>query len=88
MATWTSEFEELLRPHLVMLGDDLPLPGDRRLVDLGLDSLATVAVLIDLEQTFGVMFPDDALVPETFATADALWTRLADLMRLQSTCDQ
>jgi acyl carrier protein len=36
--------------------------------DLGLDSMAAVNLLLDLEQAFDVQIPDDLLSAETFET--------------------
>jgi acyl carrier protein len=73
MNDWTSEFEAILRGHLPLLGQEAIEPADR-LVDLGLDSLATVSLLLDLEAAFSVTIPDEMLTAETFATASALWS--------------
>ncbi|WP_433272778.1 phosphopantetheine-binding protein [Actinosynnema sp. CS-041913] len=75
---WPENFEKLLRTHLPLLGDD-PLPGSTVLAELGLDSMSTIGLLLDLEESFEVRFPDDALSPETFATASSLWAVLSRL---------
>lgn len=69
----TVEFEKLVRPYLPLLDDEAVLAPDTMLTDLGLDSLATVGLLMDLEEAFGVQFPDELLTGETFATAASLW---------------
>jgi acyl carrier protein len=71
------EFEKLLRTYLPLLADDVPLTPGQLLADLGLDSLSTVGLLVDVEDAFGVQFPDDALTPDTFATASSLWAVVA-----------
>ena len=43
-----------------------------RLVDLGLDSMSAIELVLDIEDTLGIVFPDDVLVAETFATARSL----------------
>ncbi|MGH7984582.1 MAG: phosphopantetheine-binding protein [Candidatus Udaeobacter sp.] len=45
---------------------------DIDLAQLGLDSMTAVAVLLDMEKTFGIRFPDDMLVEGTFRTAGRL----------------
>lgn len=45
------------------IGDDQPLDA------LGLDSLSSINLLLDLESTFGIAFPDEMLSPETLRTA-------------------
>ena len=59
----------VIRKHLGFLRDEEPLPPDKSLRELGLDSLAAIDVLLDLEQTFCVVFPDQELTEETFRTA-------------------
>jgi len=73
MSDWTSEFEVILRRHLPGLGPQ-PIAPDDKLVDLGLDSMATVSLLLDLEETFSATIPDEVLTAETFATASTLWS--------------
>jgi len=76
---WPEEFEKLLRTYLPLLRDDDPLARTIGLADLGLDSMSTIGLLVDLEESFDVQFPDDALVPETFATTTSLWSVLSGL---------
>lgn len=71
---WPEEFEKLLRNYLPLLRDDTPLAPAMSMADLGLDSMSTVGLLVDVEEAFGVQFPDDALVPETFSTPESLWS--------------
>ncbi|SDM99884.1 acyl carrier protein [Lentzea albidocapillata subsp. violacea] len=76
---WEDRFERVLRPHLVHLDEGSGIPADRRLIELGLDSLSVVNLLMDLEDEYGIGFPDDQLNAETFATAGRLWTVLSEL---------
>jgi acyl carrier protein len=77
---WDNAFDSIVRSHLtVPAGATLP-PTDL-LADHGLDSMGTVTLLVALEEEFAVTFPDDLLVPETFATAGSLWTALSGLSR-------
>ncbi len=59
----------VVRDHLRFLDASDPLPPDASLRGLGLDSLAAIDLLLDLEQTFGVVFPEQLLTEETFRTA-------------------
>ncbi len=72
-AEWPETFEKLLRQHLPLLNAQTPLTSELSLAALGLDSLATVGLLIDVEESFGVQFPDDDLTAEAFETPAALW---------------
>jgi len=62
------KLEAVLRPHLRFLEGNAPLGRDQPLGDLGLDSMAAVNLLLDLEQAFDVQIPDDLLSAETFET--------------------
>ncbi len=67
----TNRFEECLRRHLRSAKPD-PINYDVELAQLGLDSMTAVAVLLDMEKTFNIRFPDDMLVEGTFRTAGKL----------------
>ena len=56
-----------------------PLKPSASLFDLGLDSMGTVQLLLELEETFGVTFPDEALTPEVFATPGSPWEVVREL---------
>ncbi len=73
------EYEQILRRHLKYLpaGADLPLDADLR--SLGLDSMAAVDLLFDLEDNLNVVLPDEALAEYTFATPISLRTVLEEL---------
>ncbi len=58
----------VVRNHVSFLRAEDPLPPEKSLRELGLDSLAAIDLLLDLEQTFGVVFPDEELTEETFRT--------------------
>ncbi|MEZ5840842.1 MAG: phosphopantetheine-binding protein [Hyphomicrobiales bacterium] len=67
------DFIEVLTRHLKYLKapEDLTLDGELR--GLGLDSKDAVDLLLDIEDLYGVVFPDDLLNDRTFATAGSLW---------------
>ena len=62
----------ILRGHLGFLAPDQELPMDAELAELGLDSMGAITLLMDLEGSFDISFPEEMLVPETFRTADSL----------------
>ncbi|MCO1580268.1 MULTISPECIES: phosphopantetheine-binding protein [unclassified Crossiella] len=76
---WEPGFEKILRQHLPALGAEAELPEAAGLADLGLDSLQTVDLLLELEEHYGISFPDEELSAETFATAGALWKVISGL---------
>jgi acyl carrier protein len=63
----------LLRRHLRYLDPAAELTPGSDLRSLGLDSMAAVALMLDVEDEFGVVLPDSSLVHETFATPASLW---------------
>jgi acyl carrier protein len=67
----TTQFEQCLRRHLRLVKPD-SINYDVELVQLGLDSMTAVALLLDMEKTFNIRFPDDMIVEGTFRTARAL----------------
>ncbi|MDJ0105750.1 phosphopantetheine-binding protein [Rhodococcus erythropolis] len=74
---WDGDFEKIIRGSLRQLSPDRPLDPDARLVTLGLGSLQTVALLVALEDHYGVTFEDDDLTTETFDSAGSLWSALS-----------
>lgn len=76
---WDDQFEEVLRANLQFLPADQPLDPADSLQELGMDSMGTIQLLLELEETFSVTFPDEALTAETFATPGSLWKVLSEL---------
>lgn len=54
------------------LGDACDIEGSTNLFDRGLTSLASVRILVALEEEFCVLFPDELLARSTFSTIDNL----------------
>jgi acyl carrier protein len=80
----TNQFEEVLRRHLRSAKSD-PINYDVELAQLGLDSMTAVAVLLDMEKTFKIRFPDEMLVEGTFRTAGRLREAVQMLREKQAT---
>jgi acyl carrier protein len=72
LSEWLNEYEPVIRPYLPLLDPGMALTPDSRLPDLGLDSMGTVSLLIELEDAFDVSIPDDLLTASTFDTPAAL----------------
>jgi acyl carrier protein len=73
LAGWDGQFEQCVRSFLPALSADDVLRSDADLQSLGLDSLAVVSLLLEIESLYDVTFPDELLTFETFATPTALW---------------
>lgn len=67
---WDDEFEQVLRTALPRLTEVRP---ETCLREQGLDSLATIDMLLRLEASYDIAVPDELLTAETFATPGALW---------------
>ncbi|WP_280352764.1 phosphopantetheine-binding protein [Nocardia abscessus] len=76
---WTEPFDKILRNYLPFLSVDKKLTPEMNLADHGLDSMATVRLLLDLEDAFAVMIPDHLLSVNTFATPAGLWAVIDSL---------
>jgi acyl carrier protein len=72
------DFALMLRPFLKYAGDQ-EFTEESRLRDLGLDSMQAIELLFAIEDSYGVMLPDDKLVDSTFETAGGLWAEVAQL---------
>ena len=77
---WPAEFEAQLRPHCRLLGESEALDPGAPLPELGVDSLAVVELIVQLEDAFEVSFPDEALTPEVFATPVTVWRAVQRLL--------
>jgi acyl carrier protein len=67
-------FLEVVRRYLRFLPADQPLDWDRPLRELGLNSMSSINLLLDVEVELGVTFTPELLSPESFSTARALWS--------------
>jgi len=64
--------QAIVRPHLRFLPPGAPLSADASLGEAGLDSMASIDLLLQLEDEFGIEIPDEALDENTFASLDRL----------------
>jgi acyl carrier protein len=73
-------FLGLLHNYLRQIGDRNTLTMESNLYELGLDSMAAVNLLLKLEETYGVIFPDALLTEATFETPLALKSAIVSLI--------
>lgn len=71
-----ARFAQIVRRHLRYLPPERDLAADAPLRDLGLDSMAAVALLLTVEEEFAVTLPDEPGLDETLRTAGTLWAAL------------
>lgn len=72
--------ESVVRPHLKFLKPGDPLGVEQPLGEVGLDSMASIDLLLDLEDTFGIQIPDEELTENTFAN-------LVEIQKLVESCE-
>ncbi|WP_028049616.1 phosphopantetheine-binding protein [Cellulomonas sp. URHD0024] len=78
------EFEAVLRTCLYgLLEPQDALHEDTDLAALGIDSLVVVALLVAVEDTFGVSIPDEVIGFEIFASPGVLWGIVSGLLEEQ-----
>jgi acyl carrier protein len=75
-----AKLESRLRAQLPFVDAGAALGPDTDLRDLGLDSMVAIDLLLDLEESFGITFPDEAIRADTFRTPRSLERRIRALM--------
>ena len=76
-----NRLQDVLSPHLKFHeGDTIDPNAD--LGDLGLDSLSTITVLLDVEDEFAVEIPEELLEDDTFSTL-AMLADVVDKIRAE-----
>lgn len=75
---WDPAFEKLLRQTVPLLPDDLDPAADLRA--FGLDSLASVRLLVEIESTYDITVPDESLTRAMFETPAGLWDVVCGLL--------
>ena len=75
------KFESLLRRYLGESSMGVRLDPEVSLSALGLDSHGIVELVADLETTYGIVFSDETLTAETFATPSSVWAAVVMLIR-------
>jgi acyl carrier protein len=73
-------FLGILHRHLKKIGDGNSLTMESNLYELGLDSMAAVNLLLELEEIYWVIFPDALLNESTFETPLALKSAIVTLI--------
>lgn len=55
-----------------LLAGEVTIDATTELQDAGIDSFSIVEIILFIERKYGVVIPDDKLVPENFRTLQAL----------------
>lgn len=67
------KFINLVKKHLKYLDKDKEFSIDESLKNLGLDSLESIHLLIDIEDIYNITMSDEHLTDNTFSTVSSLW---------------
>lgn len=68
----TPKLQAILSPKLRFLAPGQAVPMDEDLGKLGLDSMASIDLLMEIEQELGVQIPDEMMTADTFSTGNHL----------------
>jgi non-ribosomal peptide synthetase component F/acyl carrier protein len=77
-APWDEGFEELLRGVLADSAHGGELDPDVPLADAGLGSMATVGLMVAIEQLYDLVIPDDFQIVDMFRTPRMLWEQIQE----------
>ncbi|MCF3120534.1 acyl carrier protein [Streptomyces arenae] len=75
----TQTVEDLVTGQAKAGSAEAPAGPDTPLTDRGVDSLTIAALIVDIEQTFGVRFPADLITADTFTSVRTLATAVRGL---------
>jgi acyl carrier protein len=75
--------EHVLRKYLIGVQSTEPLDDEISLRSLGLDSMKSISLMLELESELGVMIPDQYLIPESYETLRALRAMIDEVTRLR-----
>lgn len=68
----SDELTAVLRKHLTHVEANDSIDEERDLYELGLDSMKSIALLLDLESAFNVVIPDEYLTADNYRTLGRL----------------
>ncbi len=63
---------DVVRPYLRLLPSNEALSSTLNLGSVGLDSMASIDLLLDLERHFGISISDDALTENSFSNLEEI----------------
>lgn len=63
-----------------ILSGEVKIDAETNLQNAGIDSFSTVEIILFIERKYGVMIPDEKLVPENFRTLQALSKTVQELI--------
>jgi acyl carrier protein len=64
-----------------ILSADVKINASTDLQQAGIDSFSTVEIILFIERRYGVMIPDEKLIPDNFKTLQALSSTVQSLLQ-------
>lgn len=68
------ELINLVKSHLNRIEEEGSIDVNMDLYEMGLDSLGTINLLLDIEEHYEVMIPDEYLTDDALSTISSLWS--------------
>jgi acyl carrier protein len=75
----TGDIRSILQTHARIAVPVETLTDDANLFNAGMTSLASVEVILALEEKFGIEFPDQMMHRKTFSSVSAIAAAIADI---------
>ena len=69
-------FLKILRKHIKVSNKASDLNWDNTLTELGIDYMSLPHLVLDIEQQFYLIIPDEHLNEKTFSTVNTLWNTI------------
>ena len=63
-----------------ILAENIQIDAATNLKQAGIDSFSTVEIILFIERRYGVVIPDEKLIPENFATLQSLSAIVKELI--------
>ncbi|MFD2327985.1 acyl carrier protein [Cohnella sp. GCM10020058] len=70
------EFEKRIKEQVIKVLEQEALDNQTNLVELGLDSLKTIQLVVNLESSLGIVFEDSDLLLENFETIEKIMSTI------------
>lgn len=74
-----TEIKDFVKINILDIASDFSV--DTELKDLGLDSFSIVEIVLFIERRFGLLIPDQLMVPDTFKTIRSIAQTVQELQK-------
>jgi acyl carrier protein len=75
----TEDIKKYIEKNII--SSDVKIDASTNLRQAGIDSFSTVEIILFIERRFGVVIPDDQLIPDNFKTLQALSATVQALLQ-------